>query len=560
VTAVHESNEPLAALSDELFDTTMTASPFWASAFGVMGYDHLLPDLSEEAEAAVSARLGDIAGRAAQLSPQELSSVERVTRAVLLHEATRVQTELDDDHTGMTVGGYLAPFLNAIRAMAKQPGGPDLVARLEGVPTYLEQAAGRAMASAAAGRSTNARGVAQALEQIDGYLALGLDNDPLLVPARGTALEEKVRGLVADRIRPSVQRYRETVAGPIAAAARPDDRAGLVHVPDGDQIYARALANHTTTTHSPEEIHQLGLDLCDALRDEYAELGDKVFGISDFAAVTDRLRNDLDLRYSTPDEIVTEARQALVRAEEAMPAFFGTRPVARCEVNAIADVEAPTAPLAYYMPPASDGSRPGQHWINTFEPHTRTRYEYEALAFHESVPGHHLQLTISQELGDEIPPFRRSSYVAAFSEGWGLYTERLADEMGLYSGDLARFGMPSFDSWRACRLVVDTGLHHRGWSRDQAIDFMWDNSTLTRANIINEVDRYIAWPGQACAYMIGRLEIQDLRREAQQALGSGFGIKQFHDAVLLHGGVPLTVLRDEVTSWIKSGRGPTDLG
>jgi uncharacterized protein (DUF885 family) len=216
-------------------------------------------------------------------------------------------------------------------------------------------------------------------------------------------------------------------------------------------------------------------------------------------------------------------------------------------VRPISELEAPDAVLGYYQPPVTTTGQPGRHWINTHQPETRTRYEYEALAFHESVPGHHLQIALSQEM--DLPAFRKYGVVAAFSEGWALYTERLADEMGLYSGDLARFGVLSFDSWRACRLVVDTGMHARGWGRQQAIDFMVANSALTPQNIANEVDRYITWPGQALAYMSGRLEIDALRRDAKAALGARFDIKDFHDVVLGNGGVPLTVLHDVVARW-----------
>jgi uncharacterized protein (DUF885 family) len=207
--------------------------------------------------------------------------------------------------------------------------------------------------------------------------------------------------------------------------------------------------------------------------------------------------------------------------------------------------EAEDAVLGYYQPPAADGGHPGVHWLNTSAPQTRTRYEYEALAFHESVPGHHLQFALAQEL-EELPRFRRFGSVTAFSEGWALYTERLADEVGLYSGDLERFGMLSFDSWRACRLVVDTGLHQLGWSRDQAIDYLLANSALTRTNVENEVDRYVAMPGQALAYMVGRLELVRLRELAQARLGGRFDLRVFHDLVLGTGGVPLTVLAEVV--------------
>jgi uncharacterized protein (DUF885 family) len=195
--------------------------------------------------------------------------------------------------------------------------------------------------------------------------------------------------------------------------------------------------------------------------------------------------------------------------------------------------------IAYYREPAADGSRPGRYYVNTWQPETRPRYEAEALAFHEAVPGHHLQGAMAQEL-TQLPAFRRYSYLTAYVEGWGLYAERLADEMGLYSGDVDRLGMLSFDSWRACRLVVDTGMHALGWSREQAIAFMTDHSALATNNIANEVDRYLGRPGQALAYKIGQLELVRLRADAQSRLGSSFDIRRFHDAVLAHGALPLT--------------------
>jgi len=203
--------------------------------------------------------------------------------------------------------------------------------------------------------------------------------------------------------------------------------------------------------------------------------------------------------------------------------------------------------IAYYMQPAIDGSRPGTYFVNTTQPTTRTRYEAEALAFHESVPGHHLQLALNQEL--DLPTFRRHAFVTVFHEGWGLYTERLADEMGLYSGDVERLGMLSFDSWRSCRLVVDTGMHALGWSRDQAIAYMTEHSPQAANNIVNEIDRYIAWPGQAVAYKTGQLAMMAERRSAQEAMGGGFEIRTFHDVLLGAGSVPLPVMQRRVRAW-----------
>jgi uncharacterized protein (DUF885 family) len=242
------------------------------------------------------------------------------------------------------------------------------------------------------------------------------------------------------------------------------------------------------------------------------------------------------------------AADATARAKAAIPEWFGRLPEAECIVEPIPEPGAVDATLAYYLPPADDGSRPGIFFINLTEPTTRTRYESEALAFHEGIPGHHLQLTIAQELRD-IPTFRRNGIVTVYAEGWGLYCERLADEMGLYSGDLERFGILSFDSWRAGRLVVDTGLHAKGWSRQQAIDYFLENSPQAPNNIVNEVDRYIGYTAQALAYKTGQRELFRLRDVAKRTMGDRFDIKDFHDTVLQDGPVPLDLLEQLVTEW-----------
>jgi uncharacterized protein (DUF885 family) len=224
-------------------------------------------------------------------------------------------------------------------------------------------------------------------------------------------------------------------------------------------------------------------------------------------------------------------------------------PQAPCVIEQIPAHEEAHSPIAYYRGPAEDGSRPGQYYVNTSEPQTRPRYEAEALAYHESIPGHHLQIAIAQELED-VPAFRRHLGTTAYIEGWGLYSERLAGEMGLYTGDLDRIGVASYDAWRAARLVVDTGMHVMGWSRDQAIAFMTEHTALGANNIANEVDRYIAIPGQALAYKTGQMEILRLRASARVRLGDAFDIRGFHDAVLGSGAVPLPVLASIVDRWV----------
>ena len=277
-------------------------------------------------------------------------------------------------------------------------------------------------------------------------------------------------------------------------------------------------------------------------------LGAKLFGTRNRREVLQRLRTDPSLYFSTRDEVAKKAEEALARARAALPKWFGRLPKADCVVVRMGAHEEDHSTIAYYRQPAADGSRPGQYYINTSQPQTRPRYEAEVLAYHESIPGHHLQIAIAAEL-DGLPEFRKYNGVTAFIEGWGLYTERLADEMGLYSSDLDRMGVLSYDAWRACRLVVDTGMHAKQWTRRQAIQYMLENTALAENNIINEVDRYITWPAQALAYKTGQLEILRLREEAKRQLEDKFDIREFHNAVLSNGAVPLEALSQIVANF-----------
>jgi uncharacterized protein (DUF885 family) len=261
------------------------------------------------------------------------------------------------------------------------------------------------------------------------------------------------------------------------------------------------------------------------------------------------LRTDPALRWRDGDELLEAARAAVARADAAAPAWFGRLPSQGCEVRAVPDDEAPGAAGAYYTQPAMDGSRPGIYFANTYEATERDRTQCESTAFHEAIPGHHFQTTIAMELAD-LPMLRRLAPFTAYGEGWGLYCERLAHEMGLYSDDIALLGMLSTDSLRAARLVVDTGMHAKGWSREQAVRYMMEQTPVMPLEIESEIDRYIATPGQALAYMIGRLEIQRIRAEAERALGSAFDIRGFHDTVLGSGALPLSVLAEVVDAWV----------
>jgi len=355
---------------------------------------------------------------------------------------------------------------------------------------------------------------------------------------------------VHDTIRPALARHRALLADEILPRSRPDDRPGIGHVPGGEAAYRTLVRRHTTLDVSPETLHATGLAEVARINAEMAALGERILGTPTRAEALERLRGDPSVHFSTRAEVEATARAALDRANAAVPAWFGRLPVTPCVVVPMPAHEEEHSTIAYYRPPAADGSRPGQYYLNTSHPESRPRYEAECLAFHEAVPGHHLQIAIAQELTG-LPDFRRHLGATAFWEGWGLYTERLADEMGLYTGDLDRMGMLSMDAWRACRLVVDTGMHALGWTRQAAIDYMVANSALAPNNIANEVDRYIIWPGQALAYKAGQLEMLRLRAEASARLGTRFDIRAFHDAMLGHGAIALMPLRGVVEAWVE---------
>jgi uncharacterized protein (DUF885 family) len=351
------------------------------------------------------------------------------------------------------------------------------------------------------------------------------------------------------------QRLREE----LLPLGRPDDRVGIRFVPGGEEGYAAAVARNTTTALSPEEIHRIGLDVLAELAPRWTEIGRRALGETGFPAIAERLRTDPALRFRTSEEIVEVAERALQRAQAAQDAWFPARDLPPCVIEQINPIDARNSTaMAYYRPPAVDGSRPGAHVLLATTPEERFRFEYEALAFHESVPGHHLQLATAQQL--ELPRYRRYLDVEAcsFNEGWGLYSEQLAEEMGLYSGDVALLGMLSFAALRACRLVVDTGMHFLGWSREQAVEFMWAHTATTRGHVESEVDRYICWPGQALAYQIGKREIVRLRERARAELGDRFDLREFHGVVLGSGALPLPVLDANIARWTAGVTGSTD--
>jgi len=427
----------------------------------------------------------------------------------------------------------------------------NLVARMTQAERLVDDTIGNLSIGLAAGRVSSAEKLRRAVDQLDGELAKPVETWAMAMPAWAKDYPQQAHALatiVSAKVLPAVIRLRDFLRDRVMPRAR-TDKEGLAGLPDGEACYRATILSHVGLPLPPAQLHELGLAEIARTDRELAALGKTVLGTADLASTIARLRDDKSLYFSSREEILAAAQQALDRARAATPAFFSVLPKTDCVMREIPAYEAPYSTIAYYRQPHYDGSKPGEYFVNTYKPETRPRFELEALTWHESIPGHHTQIALSQELG-AMPAFRKLDGSTAYVEGWALYTERLADEMGLYTSDLDRIGKLSYDAWRASRLVVDTGLHALGWTRTQAEAFMREHTALTEVNISNEVDRYIGWPGQALAYKVGQLELLKLRAEAEAKLGTRFDLKGFHAAVLGVGAVTLPVLDDVVHAWI----------
>ena len=540
------TDTPLDELAADYWDAWLERHPVYATAIGDPRFNDRLGDESPAGRNAWRASLDRFGQHLASTEPSD-----PITHAALAEALRTDRAHLEADLGAFSVDPMDGPQVALLAIPAYQPIQTDedaraLLARWAAMPGYLDQAAESLRRAADEGRIGVETLCAKVIDQIDAVLEQPDETWSLAKPAWACpAIRDELIGLIGERIRPAYERYRSTVANEIAPRARADDQPGLMHIPEGAEAYAALARAHTSLEIQPEEVHAIGLAEIERIDGEFTDLGAQLLKTDGLASALQALREDPDLHFRTRDEVFETAQRSLDRANAAIGQWFGRLPQAPCEVVRMPAHEEKHSTIAYYLNPAADGSRPGQHFINTYAPETRPRYEAETLAFHESVPGHHLQIAIAQEL-DHLPAFRRFNGSTAYIEGWGLYTERLSEEMGLLSGPMDRFGVLSFDAWRASRLVVDTGIHAMAWTRQQAIDFMTAHTALGENNITNEVDRYIAYPGQALAYKLGQLELLRLRAEARIRQGDRYDIRQFHDAVLGSGALPLPVLRQVV--------------
>lgn len=553
-------HEGLQALADEYWDGSMARSPFAANIFGDHRFDDRVPDLGAEGLAELRSFVSAIAERAESFG-DDLTASELVTRDLLLDACRTTAEEVDSQEIQLQSDGFTGFPVSLLRAASRRSAPDEASAtaqlvQLRELPTVLDDVVGHWRAGAERGWTPAATIVGRTKAMVDAYLAGPVVDDPfvrLSLPDgwdgadawRGTA-----ESIVREHVRPAYERVSNALAT-LERAGRDDAHPGLCHVPGGDALYASLVRRATTTDLSPDEIHAYGLDeLTVRLPGEWATIGARAVGISDRAELFAHLRSDPAMKYDTADEIVAHAAAAIERALAVAPQWFDRLPSAGCVVEEVPASLAPGSPPAYYGAPPAGGAKPGVYFANTHEPTRRNRFEAEVFAFHEAVPGHHLERASAVEL--DVPMFQRRSGYMAYSEGWGLYAERLADEMGIYSSDLMRLGMASADAWRSARLVLDTGLHAMGWTRSEAIEFMTTHVPIAVDEAAVEVDRYIGMPGQALSYKIGQREMFRLRADAQVRLGERFDIKGFHQAVLEHGGVPLSMLAQVVDRWVSA--------
>lgn len=545
---------PARPLADEFVEHRLATEHDWALWSGDLTYLERWPDVSEKGVREQVETLEDFARRAETVEAS--TSADRTLLETIAFtgrsKAAQLRWQPELEWVNHTTGMVSLIFIFLPRyPLVTEEHGHRYLEKVSRLSDFIDVWIGRLEAAAEAGVTPIAHLVTAMVASLDQQLAAPLSHGPLIRQPPPTDLSDaeaklwtgRLAKLLDDLVGPALERLRKVLVDRTAPSARNDATPGLVHLPGGKEAYEQLVWAHTSLAITPEEVHAIGRRQVERLEAEYRSIAGPLLETTDIDEIYRGLRDDEELHYRDAESLVKDATAALARATAAVSEWFGVLPQAPCIANSIEQ-----GALAFYSRPARDGSKPGRFFFNTADPSMWGTFQLEAVTYHEGVPGHHLQLAIAQE-NPELHRLLADYYIAAYNEGWGLYTERLADEMGLYSSELDRVGMLSADSMRACRLVVDTGLHALGWSREEAIDYMVDHSPMTRLQVEGEIDRYIGNPGQALGYMMGRLEIETIRAEAEATLGARFEIKAFHDVMLSTGSVPITTLKRVVTEW-----------
>ena len=548
----------LARLGVDVWQWTLQTNPVMATHLGVPGYDDQLSDASLQGIEKHRGLAKSFLARADAIAIEGLTSRERITRSILIHELTGgVEGAVCKGELWMVdhLWGPQVWFLNlGTQTRVKTEDDEDnYLSRLSKFGTYVDQKIAGLRVGLEQGLVAPKLNIERSLRQLEELAALSTDDFVLLQAAAGipearrAQFRKAIAAEVDETVRPAYRRYTAFLTDELLPRAR--DAVGVGALPLGAPCYAALIRSHTSRDDTPQQLHDLGLSEMTRIRGEMEALSAKLFPGKPLEQVLPMLRDDPVYGFTSRDEVEAAAVTAVKRAESKLAEAFSVLPQAPVEVQRLEAHAEKDSPMAYYRNPSSDGEQPGTYYVNTYLPEKRPRYTAEVLAFHEAVPGHHLQIAIAMEV-PELPEFQKHAGTTAFTEGWGLYSERLSQEMGLYTGDMDLLGMLSFDAWRAARLVVDTGMHSLGWTRQQAIDYMAANTASTLPDIENEVDRYITWPAQALAYKVGQIEILRLREKARRQLGDKFDLREFHKRVLQHGAVPLGVLAEEIDRWI----------
>ena len=552
-----------AALLDEVWQWRLAAYPTFASDLGDKRYNDRWEDLSLDAIERRQDELREFLRRLYLIDRTALDEDGKLN-----YELFRRDLQNTVDEAGFK--GYLMPFDHRggvqnldITAQsltfATVKDYEDWLSRLGKLDVYIEQT----IAVAERGHKAGYMAPKVLMQRIPDQIAMQLVDDAGASPyyAPFESMPDSISAADQERLRAAA---RDTISKTVVPAYRKLDRyftdtylpasresVGLSTLPNGSAWYEFLARRYTTTSMTPEEIHRLGLNEVRRIHDEMQKVIDDLGFDGGFAAFLEFLRTDPRFYYDNPDDLYEAYLATSKRIDPELVKLFGKLPRMPYGVKPIPASIAPDTTTAYYTAPAADGSRAGTYWVNLYKPEVRPKYEIEVLTTHEAVPGHHLQIALQQELGT-MPPFRRYLGFTAFVEGWGLYSESLGYDLGLYKDPYSRFGQLTYEMWRAVRLVVDTGIHYSGWTRQQAIEFFEANAAKTHADIVNEIDRYIANPGQALAYKIGQLKIQAIRERAERTLGDRFDIRAFHDALLSGGALPLDILEQRMDAWISA--------